>query len=92
MPVAPTSLSASQVRILGALLEDESILKGGDLARRAGYRDLDSLARDVAPLIEASLLHVTGPLDQADVFYTVFALRPSDMAAAQALVRRAAEA
>jgi hypothetical protein len=92
MPVAPSSLSASQVRIVGALLESESILKGGDLARRSGHRDLDELASDVAPLIEAGLLHVTGPLDRADVFYTVFALRPSDMVTAQALVRRASEA
>lgn len=92
MPVAPSSLSASQVRILGALLEDESILKGGDLARRSGHRDLDALAKDVTPLVEAGLVHVAGPLDDADVFYTVFAIRPSDMKTAEALVRRAAEA
>ncbi|HZP98687.1 MAG TPA: hypothetical protein VFB13_04055 [Reyranella sp.] len=92
MPVAPNSLSASQVRILSALLEDESMLKGGDLARRSGYRDLDALARDIGPLVEGGLVHVAGPLDGADVFYTVFALRPSDMATAQAFVRRAAEA
>ena len=91
MPVALHSLSASQVRILGALLEDESILVGGDLARRSGHRDFDALARDIAPLIEADLVHVTGPLNDADIFYTVFALRPSDMPAALALVRRASE-
>ena len=91
MPVAPPSLNAGQIRILGALLEDESILRGGELARRAGCRDLDQMAKDLPALIEAGLVHVAVPLDQDDIFYTVFALRPSDRALAEALVQRGSE-
>jgi len=90
--VALKSLTQGQVRILSALLQDESVMKGSDLARRSGYKDLEVLALDVEPLVSGGVVHATGPLDGADVFYAVFAVRPSNTEAAQELVRRASEA
>jgi len=89
---APKTLTPGQVRILSALLQDESVMKGSDLARRSGYKDLEALAHDVEPLIDGGVLHADGPMEGADVFYAVFALRPSNTELAQDLVRRASEA
>jgi hypothetical protein len=82
-------LNAGQRRVLGAL--EGALLKGGDLARHAGYKQLDALARDVKPLIDAGMVQVSGPLQGDDIFYAVFGIRPSDVQSVRDTVRRASE-
>lgn len=85
----PGKLNDKQVRILTALLRGDSVMRGGDLARQAGVKNLKELADDLAPLISQGLVQATGPIEGEDVFYAVFAVRPSDMKKVDDLVRRA---
>ena len=90
--MAPRQLNPSQIRILSTLLKGESIMKGGDLARQSGVTNLDALSTDLAPLVAEGLVEATGNASGDDIFYAVFAIRPSNMKTVDDLVRRASEA
>lgn len=81
-------LTDEQKRLLD-VLQETSVMKGSDLARYAGYKELAKLAADIKPLIEARLVQATGPTEGDDIFYAVFAIRPSDMETVRDVVRRA---
>ena len=81
-------LNPGQVRILNTLLKGQSIMKGGDLARESGVTDLDALAKNIKPLVENGLVEATGSAMGDDIFYAVFAIRPSNMQGVDDLVRR----
>ena len=81
-------LNPGQVRILNTLLKGQSIMKGGDLARESGVTDLDALADYIKPLVEEGVVEATGSALGDDIFYAVFAIRPSNMKAVDDLVRR----
>lgn len=82
-------LNQGQRRVLEAL--EGALLKGGDLARHTGYKQLDVLARDVKPLIDSGMVQVSGPLQGDDIFYAVFGIRPSDVSSVRDFVRRATD-
>lgn len=85
-------LNAGQVRILNTLLKGQSIMKGGDLARESGVTDLDDLATNIKPLVAQGLVEASGSAMGDDIFYAVFAIRPSNMKSVSEVVRRASPA
>ena len=85
-------LNAGQVRILNTLLKGQSIMKGGDLARESGVTDLDDLASNIKPLVAHGLVEASGSAMGDDIFYAVFAIRPSNMKNVSEVVRRASPA
>jgi hypothetical protein len=88
----PMELNPGQVRILHTLLTGQSIMKGGDLARESGVTDLGELAQNINPLVIEGLVEASGSAMGDDIFYAVFAIRPSKMTTVAERVRRASPA